>query len=88
MTERRQSHNSCVACVTSGGRARPLVSADRRIVVSLLTWGADLTEPVDIYSEWIDATEAAQHDAPAVRPAAASSSRAVAAAASEDSDDD
>ncbi|KAJ7046802.1 hypothetical protein C8F04DRAFT_1205907 [Mycena alexandri] len=47
-----------------------------------------LTEPVDIYSEWIDATEAAQQDAPAVRPAAASSSRAVAAAASEDSDDD
>ncbi|KAJ6630824.1 transcription elongation factor Elf1 like-domain-containing protein [Mycena sp. CBHHK59/15] len=47
-----------------------------------------LTEPVDIYSEWIDAADAAQRDEPAVRPAAASSSRPVAAAASEDSDDD
>ncbi|KAJ7172430.1 transcription elongation factor Elf1 like-domain-containing protein [Mycena filopes] len=46
-----------------------------------------LTEPVDIYSEWIDAAEAAQHDAPAARPAAASSSRAAAAAASDSEDD-
>ncbi|KAJ6502504.1 hypothetical protein C8R45DRAFT_1060717 [Mycena sanguinolenta] len=47
-----------------------------------------LTEPVDIYSEWIDAADAAQNDAPAVRPAAASSSRPVAAAASDDDSDD
>ncbi|KAJ7097906.1 transcription elongation factor Elf1 like-domain-containing protein [Mycena belliarum] len=48
-----------------------------------------LTEPVDIYSEWIDAADAAQRDEPTSRPAAASSSsRPVAAAASEDSDED
>ncbi|KAJ7452371.1 transcription elongation factor Elf1 like-domain-containing protein [Mycena galericulata] len=46
-----------------------------------------LTEPVDIYSEWIDAADAAQRDEPTARPAAASSSRAVAAAV-EDSEDD
>ncbi|KAJ7285811.1 hypothetical protein C8J57DRAFT_1431487 [Mycena rebaudengoi] len=34
-----------------------------------------LTEPVDIYSEWIDAADAAQRDEPTARPAAASSSR-------------
>ncbi|KAJ7109399.1 transcription elongation factor Elf1 like-domain-containing protein [Mycena epipterygia] len=47
-----------------------------------------LTEPVDIYSEWIDAADAAQREEPAARPAAASSSRPVATAASEDSDED
>ncbi|KAJ7343438.1 transcription elongation factor Elf1 like-domain-containing protein [Mycena albidolilacea] len=47
-----------------------------------------LTEPVDIYSAWIDAADAAQQDTPATRPAAASSSRPVAAAASDDDSDD
>ncbi|KAJ7219318.1 Elf1-domain-containing protein, partial [Mycena pura] len=47
-----------------------------------------LTEPVDIYSEWIDAADAAQRSAPTARPAAASSSRSAAAPVSEDSDDD
>ncbi|KAJ7155942.1 transcription elongation factor Elf1 like-domain-containing protein [Mycena crocata] len=48
-----------------------------------------LTEPVDIYSEWMDAADAAQTSQPAARPAAASSSRPVPVAAAEsDSDED
>ncbi|PSR74149.1 hypothetical protein PHLCEN_2v10105 [Hermanssonia centrifuga] len=34
-----------------------------------------LTEPIDIYSEWIDAADAAERHATGSRPAAASSSR-------------
>ena len=33
----------------------------------------DLTEPIDIYSEWIDAADAAERQASGSRPAAASS---------------
>ncbi|KAJ7709882.1 transcription elongation factor Elf1 like-domain-containing protein [Mycena rosella] len=47
-----------------------------------------LTEPVDIYSEWIDAADAAQRDEPASRPAAHASSSSRPIAAAEDSDDD
>lgn len=43
----------------------------------------DLTEPIDIYSEWIDAADAAQND-PAPRRPVASSSRAVAQAGSDE----
>jgi transcription elongation factor Elf1 len=47
---------------------------------------ADLTEPIDIYSEWIDAADAAQNDPPPRRPTA-SSSRAQRAAAPASDDD-
>jgi transcription elongation factor Elf1 len=43
----------------------------------------DLTEPIDIYSEWIDAADAAQNERPPRRPAA-SSSRALAQTGSDD----
>jgi len=46
-----------------------------------------LTEPIDIYSEWIDAADAAQNEAPPRRPVA-SSSRAAPRAAAVASDDD
>lgn len=36
---------------------------------------SDLTEPIDVYSEWIDAADAAERQATGHRPAAASSSR-------------
>ncbi|KAJ7582683.1 transcription elongation factor Elf1 like-domain-containing protein [Mycena floridula] len=48
-----------------------------------------LTEPIDIYSEWIDAADAAQKDEPVARRPAPSSSRPAAAAVSgAESDDD
>ncbi|KAG9318496.1 transcription elongation factor Elf1 like-domain-containing protein [Chiua virens] len=47
-----------------------------------------LTEPVDIYSEWIDAADAAQKDDAVPRRPAASSSRPVPTPASVGSDDD
>ena len=47
----------------------------------------DLTEAIDIYSEWIDAADAAQNEAPPRRPTA-SSSRAAPRAAAPASDDD
>ncbi|KAK0483646.1 Elf1-domain-containing protein [Armillaria novae-zelandiae] len=46
-----------------------------------------LTEPIDIYSEWLDAADAAQSGEPVVRRPAASSSRAR-APPSAGSDDD
>jgi transcription elongation factor Elf1 len=46
----------------------------------------DLTEPIDIYSEWIDAADAAQREDPPRRPAASSSR--VARAPVYDSDDE
>ncbi|KAG5638376.1 hypothetical protein H0H81_000387 [Sphagnurus paluster] len=48
-----------------------------------------LTEAIDIYSEWIDAADAAQREEQAPRRPVASSSRPVPAPASvDDSDDD
>ncbi|EAU88523.1 hypothetical protein CC1G_04229 [Coprinopsis cinerea okayama7 len=47
-----------------------------------------LTEPVDIYSEWIDAADAAQREEEAPRRPVASSSRPAPIPASGDSDDD
>lgn len=47
----------------------------------------DLTEAIDIYSEWIDAADAAQNEAPPRRPTA-SSSRATQRAVAPASDDD
>jgi transcription elongation factor Elf1 len=49
---------------------------------------SDLTEPIDIYSEWIDAADAAQREEQTPRRPAASSSRPVPAPASVDSDDE
>jgi transcription elongation factor Elf1 len=46
----------------------------------------DLTEPIDIYSEWIDAADAAQREDPPRRPTASSSR--VARAPAYDSDDE
>ncbi|KAF8559591.1 Elf1-domain-containing protein [Imleria badia] len=47
-----------------------------------------LTEPIDIYSEWIDAADAAQKEDQIPRRPTASSSRPVPAAPSVGSDDD
>ncbi|KAG5645218.1 hypothetical protein DXG03_006635 [Asterophora parasitica] len=48
-----------------------------------------LTEPIDIYSEWIDAADAAQKEDQGPRRQVASSSRpAPAPASADDSDDD
>ncbi|KAF8238648.1 Elf1-domain-containing protein [Tricholoma matsutake] len=47
-----------------------------------------LTEPIDIYSEWIDAADAAQQEEHVLRRPTASSSRPVPAPPSVDSDDD
>ncbi|KAG0707736.1 transcription elongation factor Elf1 like-domain-containing protein [Suillus ampliporus] len=47
-----------------------------------------LTEPVDIYSEWIDAADAAQKEDHGTRRPAASSSRPAPAPPSVGSDDD
>lgn len=49
---------------------------------------SDLTEPIDIYSEWIDAADAAQREDQIARRATTSSSKAVREAASEGSDDE
>lgn len=48
----------------------------------------DLTEPIDIYSEWIDAADAAQQEEYVLRRPATSSSRPVPAAPSVGSDED
>ena len=56
----------------------------------ILNLHADLTEPVDIYSEWIDAADAAQKEDeghPAPRRPAASSSRAAPAPAAYSDDE-
>lgn len=60
------------------------------IVFLLLTLSLDLTEAVDIYSEWIDAADAAQKEEEENLPRrpAASSSRPAPAAADSDDDDD
>ena len=44
----------------------------------LLHRAVDLTEPIDIYSEWIDAADAAERQATGSRPAASSSRHAPA----------
>lgn len=57
--------------------------------IDLLTtpYRADLTEPIDIYSEWIDAADAAERAAGAPRPVA-TSSRAANAPVNYGSDDE
>ena len=47
----------------------------------------DLTEPIDIYSEWIDAADAAQREEPP-RRSVASTSRGITRAPAYESDDD
>jgi len=47
----------------------------------------DLTEPIDIYSEWIDAADAAQREEPP-RRSVASTSRGVTRAPAYESDDE
>ena len=58
-----------------------------RYFLLILLVSIDLTEAIDIYSEWIDAADAAQNEAPPRRPAA-SSSRAAPRGAAPASDDD
>ena len=75
--------------MTSDIRARSTV---RRLLLGpfstlILHVAPDLTEAIDIYSEWIDAADAAQNEAPPRRPTA-SSSRAAPRAAAPASDDD
>jgi transcription elongation factor Elf1 len=55
-----------------------------------LTIPIDLTEPIDVYSEWIDAADAAQREEQTARRGNASSSRPVPRPAppSDDDDDD
>jgi len=48
---------------------------------------SDLTEPIDIYSEWIDAADAAQREEPP-RRSVASTSRGITRAPAYESDDD
>ena len=50
----------------------------------------DLTEPIDVYSEWIDAADAAQREEQTTRRGHSSSSRPIAPPAppSDDDDDD
>lgn len=45
--------------------------------LELITCDIDLTEPIDIYSEWIDAADAAEKEAISSRRPVASSSRAA-----------
>lgn len=80
----------CARFVTSDIRARSTVR--RLLLVSFAPLfiplaTPDLTEAIDIYSEWIDAADAAQNETPQRRPAA-SSSRAAPRAAAPASDDD
>ena len=66
-------------------RTSSFTCATRHPHSSLVT--PDLTEAIDIYSEWIDAADAAQNEPPPRRPTA-SSSRAAPRAAAPASDDD
>lgn len=54
----------------------------------VLTLFEDLTEPIDIYSEWIDAADAAQREEHGTRRPTTSSSRAAPAPALGDSDEE
>lgn len=47
-------------------------------VNDLIVSCADLTEPIDIYSEWIDAADAAERQASGSRPATSSTRQAPA----------
>ena len=82
-------HNFCAKYATRDTRAKPIVRP-----LHLSYWlgidrsRVDLTEPIDIYSEWIDAADAAEKEAATTssRRTVASSSRAP-RAPSVDSDD-
>lgn len=82
--------SSYAGSATSDIRAKSTVSLLLVLIYrrSILNAASDLTEPVDIYSEWIDAADAAQKGDQVSRRPAASSSRPVAALPSEGSDDD
>ena len=88
-TGRKVLHNFCAKYVTRDTRAKPIVR-----LLHLSCWlgidcsRVDLTEPIDIYSEWIDAADAAEKEAATTssRRTVASSSRPP-RAPSVDSDD-
>ncbi|KAG5342765.1 hypothetical protein C0989_008715 [Termitomyces sp. Mn162] len=88
-TGKKELRISLAGSVINDTKAKSTVSA---YDISLARDGlkiTDLTEPIDIYSEWIDAADAAQ-SAQAPRRPAASSSRPIPAPTSgeEDSDDE
>ena len=56
--------------------------------VFIVIFLSDLTEPIDIYSEWIDAADAAERETTPTRRPAASSSRPAPAAVSFGSDEE
>jgi hypothetical protein len=87
-TEKREWPTWSAVSVTNGIRVKLTVRGYHRRSNSLTDLGlhSDLTEPIDIYSEWIDAADAAQREEPPRRPVA-SSSRAARAPAY-DSDDE
>ena len=88
-TEKRVSLNLFAGSVINVTKAKSIVCYVflRYFANSVLIVPADLTEPIDIYSEWIDAADAAQRDEQVIHPTA-SSSRRVAAPASVGSDDE
>ena len=69
-------HNFSAKYETRDTRAKPIVRP-----LHLSYWlgidrsRVDLTEPIDIYSEWIDAADAAEKEASSARRPVASSSR-------------
>jgi hypothetical protein len=81
-------HNWCAGYVIRGIRARLTVSPALFPSPTVNLQPSDLTEPIDIYSEWIDAADAAQREEQVARRPVASSSRPVPAPASVDSDDE
>ena len=57
-------------------KGKSIVRAATHFAFSYVSLGvADLTEPIDVYSEWIDAADAAQKEAAETRRAAPSTSR-------------
>ena len=88
-TGRKALRCSCARFATNDIKAKSIVSGlplePKATLISFVT--PDLTEAIDIYSEWIDAADAAQNEPPPRRPAA-SSSRAAPRAAALASDDD
>lgn len=84
------SHNWFVGYAINVIKAKLTVRRPNSVSKLILTGYCppDLTEAIDIYSEWIDAADAAQREEQVTRRPAASSSRPAPAPASIDSDDE
>ena len=74
------SPSSCAKYVVKASKARSIVGClqERQIIVQETYLTLDLTEPIDIYSEWIDAADhaAKEEERRVLRRPVASSSRA------------